>query len=173
VELAFEQWESVDVQSSVLRRTVLRFPVDREKSDNGSMFSALLHSRPVVASPDEGAYPSANADVKHAQIFETYGRSSLTFESNPEAVGPVKFLSRGSGYSLFVTPTEAVVVLRKPRLGASCKPQTRDRGSAPHRVVAPTLKHAWKVSSRYQAKTHSFPGNDPRKWRTKSRSTGR
>src|SRR6266850_2756149 len=130
-------------------------------------FSALLHSRPVVASPDEGAYPSANADVKHAQIFETYGRSSLTFESNPEAVGPVKFLSRGSGYSLFVTPTEAVVVLRKPRLGASCKPQTKRTGAVLRiEWVGANPEARLEGVEPLSGKTHSFSGNDPRKWRT-------
>ncbi|HYS16460.1 MAG TPA: Calx-beta domain-containing protein [Candidatus Binatia bacterium] len=105
--------------------------------------------------------------MKHAQIFETYGRSSLTFESNPEAVGPVKFLSRGSGYSLFVTPTEAVVVLRKPRLGASCKPQTKRTGAVLRiEWVGANPEARLEGVEPLSGKTHSFPGNDPRKWRT-------
>ena len=40
----------------------------------------------------------------------------ITFEPNQGQTDPeVKFLSRGSGYRLFLTPTEAIVSLHKPR----------------------------------------------------------
>jgi hypothetical protein len=51
------------------------------------------------------------------------GPLPLAFEPNlGQAEAPVKFLSRGRGYGLFLTPTEAVVVLAPPgRVGADVR----------------------------------------------------
>lgn len=49
-----------------------------------------------------------------ATIQATYGKLPLHFEANQgQTNGQVKFLSRGSGYSLFLTSTEAVLALRQ------------------------------------------------------------
>src|SRR5438477_7618404 len=46
---------------------------------------------------------------------ENYGKLPLSFEANHGQTDPkVKFLSRGSGYTLFLTTTEAVFSLLKP-----------------------------------------------------------
>ena len=51
--------------------------------------------------------------AKKAQLIEGYGKLPLHFEANQGQVeGTVRFLSRGSGYSLFLTSTEAVLTLR-------------------------------------------------------------
>lgn len=48
------------------------------------------------------------------QVVETYGKLPLSFEANQgQTDKQVKFLSRGSGYTLFLTPTEAVLSLNK------------------------------------------------------------
>lgn len=45
-------------------------------------------------------------------MVESYGKLPLAFEANQGQTDPqVKFLSRGAGYSLFLTPTEAVLAL--------------------------------------------------------------
>ena len=47
---------------------------------------------------------------------ESYGTLPLSFEPNQGQTDPkVKFLSRGSGYTLFLTPNEAVFSLTKPQ----------------------------------------------------------
>src|SRR2546422_10756929 len=47
-------------------------------------------------------------------VQEAYGKLPLMFEVNRGQTDPqVKFLSRGPGYTLFLTPTEAVLVLSK------------------------------------------------------------
>jgi YD repeat-containing protein len=49
-----------------------------------------------------------------AQIEESYGKLPLRFEANAgQTDSQVKFLSRGSGYSLFLTPTESVLALSR------------------------------------------------------------
>src|SRR5260370_458355 len=51
-----------------------------------------------------------------------YGRLPLSFEPNEGQTDPqVKFLSRGHGYALFLTSTEAVLALRKPAPDAAAK----------------------------------------------------
>ena len=47
-------------------------------------------------------------------LVANYGKLPLSFEANQGQVrGPVKFLSRGGGYTLFLTGHEAVLVLNK------------------------------------------------------------
>src|SRR5262245_43906321 len=47
-----------------------------------------------------------------ARASEAYGKLPLRFEANAgQADGQVKFLSRGSGYDLFLTPTEAILAM--------------------------------------------------------------
>ncbi|MGH7253063.1 MAG: SBBP repeat-containing protein, partial [Nitrospiraceae bacterium] len=64
----------------------------------------------TFASPSPtGADPSTKA-----RLVETYGKLPLSFEANQgQTDEQVKFLSRGPGYSVFLTPTEAVLALHK------------------------------------------------------------
>ena len=56
------------------------------------------------------------------QVVEAYGKLPLSFEANEgQADAQVKFFSRGSGYSLFLTQTEAVMVLKKPSARGAIK----------------------------------------------------
>jgi hypothetical protein len=49
-----------------------------------------------------------------AQIKEAHGKLPLSFEANHGQTDlQVKFLARGSGYSLFLTPAESVLALRQ------------------------------------------------------------
>jgi hypothetical protein len=57
-------------------------------------------------------------------LVEAYGKLPLSFEVNKgQTDQQVKFLSRGSGYSLFLTGNEAVLALRKPIQMANGKRQ--------------------------------------------------
>ena len=116
-----------------------------------------------------------------ARIIAAYGRLPLSFEANRgQAASAVKFLSRGSGYDLFLTSTEAVLNLKKPEVRKS--PQI-----APISPIAfqsaPSAKSADDVVLRMKligsnpaaqisgadelpGKTNYFIGNDPSKWRT-------
>ena len=78
---------------------------------------------PVGSNPTSVAIGDLNGDGKpkeaQARMVANYGRIPLHFESNQgQADGKVKFLTRGSGYSMFFTPTEMVLSL------ASGSPQT-------------------------------------------------
>jgi len=53
-------------------------------------------------------------ETKRIELNQAYGKLPLSFEANQGQTDPkVKFLSRGNGYSLFLAPTEAVLVLTK------------------------------------------------------------
>ncbi len=58
--------------------------------------------------------------VSKAKMVEACGKLPLQFEVNEgQTDKPVKFLSRGSGYSLFLTANEAVLALSQMRI-ADC-----------------------------------------------------
>jgi hypothetical protein len=84
----------------------------------------------------------------------SYGELPLSFEvNNGQADATVKFLSRGRGYAVFLTSTEAVVALRGRR---SLRMQIVGGAPAPPASGLDPLP----------GKTNYFIGNDPRKWRT-------
>ncbi|MGH9833330.1 MAG: hypothetical protein ACREBD_09650 [Blastocatellia bacterium] len=65
------------------------------------------------------AQPSSSAPIKlddktsRAGLIESYGRLPLRFEANRgQTDARVKFISRGAGYSLFLTGDEAALQLR-------------------------------------------------------------
>ncbi len=130
----------------------------------------LLTPKPYSAAK----YPAANKP----QVVENYGKLPLSFEANQgQTDGRVNFLSRGSGYSLFLTPTEAVLALRKPVV--SNRGRTRHANAeaeqvpaAPPSVVRMKLVGANpspRVSGLEElpGKNNYFIGNDPSKWRTR------
>ncbi len=80
---------------------------------------AIAIGRPAVARRADTVAPStlaAPADHARAGISETYGKLPLSFEANRgQTDGQVKFLTRGAGYALFFSQTEAVLVLSQPK----------------------------------------------------------
>ena len=60
------------------------------------------------------------ARLTKPQVLESYGKLPLSFEANHgQTDRQVKFLSRGSGYSLFLTANETVLSLSKPATPAA------------------------------------------------------
>src|SRR5437660_3092884 len=60
--------------------------------------------------------------VAPAELLKSYGNLPLSFEVNQGQTNrQVKFLSRGSGYSLFLTPREAVLALAAPSRARDAK----------------------------------------------------
>ena len=67
--------------------------------------------------------------VPNARIVAAYGKLPLSFEANQgQTDSQVKFLSRGGGYSLFLTSNEAVLSLRK-----SVNPSRDSNGAGPEK----------------------------------------
>src|SRR5947208_12880229 len=58
------------------------------------------------------AAPLSFDTATRARVNATYGRLPLYFEANQGQTDPqVRFLARGGGHTLFLTPTEALLVL--------------------------------------------------------------
>ena len=114
------------------------------------------------------------------RVLSDYGKLPLSFEANQGQTDEnVKFLSRGPGYSLFLTNSEAVLALRKTapissrlkvRPGqtpvARQKPAARE--TAVLRMQLADAKSAPRTLGEEElpGKDNYFLGNDPLKWRT-------
>jgi hypothetical protein len=106
-----------------------------------------------------------------------YGKLPVRFEANQgQTAGDVHFLARGNGYGLFLTPTESVLVLRKPRSDESRGPAGRRDVAGAGRSEPPAVLRMKllgasprpKIVGRDElpGKSHYFIGNDPKRWRT-------
>ncbi|PYL10689.1 MAG: hypothetical protein DME33_00055, partial [Verrucomicrobia bacterium] len=119
--------------------------------------------------------PSKPGEATGMQVSETYGKLPLSFEANAgQTDAKVKFLSRGSGYSLFLTDSEAVLTLTKnskstalaaKNAASSPKPNTQ---SAVVRMKLVGANPRTSVAGRDElpGNVNYFIGNDPTKWRT-------
>jgi Beta-propeller repeat len=130
--------------------------------------TGLLNIAPVhVYSSSSYAYkaPACRYDV--ARVKESYSKIPLSFVANfGQADKKVKFLSRGSGYSLALTPTTFTLAVANP---LDKNNEIRSRASAS--VLQATLlggNAAAKLTGleRLLTRTNYFIGSDPQKWKT-------
>ena len=92
--------------------------------------------RMLVLFPFLVGFDCPGAAGAEARVSETYGKLPLYFEANRgQTHEDVRFLARGPGYGLFLTPTEVVLTLLKPESPA--------RKPAAH---GPRCKVGWKES---------------------------
>ena len=138
------------------------------------LWGALLVSTESTTQSVAPATTSADAAVK-ARISDTYGRLPLTFEANRGQTDPqVKFLARGSGYTLFLTPTEAVLALTTRGTAAvvptAAAPKVEQTGKVQHftlrmQLVGTNRRAPVEGRDELPGKAHYFLGSDPAKWR--------
>lgn len=108
--------------------------------------------------------------VAEARINERYGKLPLSFEANQgQQDSTVEFLSRGQGYTLFLTRTEAVLVLtRLGKLQQSGKTAGQMPESAIVRMalLGANAEPAIRGLDKLSGKSHYFIGNNPQGWHT-------
>ncbi len=74
---------------------------------------SATHNSPSPKKPQTSPKSAQPNQLTQLKINQNYGHIPLYFEPNEGQSDPqVKFISRGSGYSLFLTPAEAVFALR-------------------------------------------------------------
>ena len=121
--------------------------------------------------------PAKSDDASRAQIIDTFGKLPLRFEANPgQTDEQVKFLARGTGHTLFLTPTEAVMVFTKREQTAKSRLQgARLRPEEAVHVTRTVLRMTFVGANpeprvvgaeELPDKANYFIGNDPAKWRT-------
>ena len=117
--------------------------------------------------------PTKVADTAvRAKLIEAYGNLPLAFEPNlGQTNGEVQFLSRGSGYTLFLTSGEAVLALRSQQSsGVSCPLQkATDHGQLTADALRLKLVGANRAArmtglEELPGKSNYFIGNNPAKW---------
>src|SRR2546428_5274371 len=124
--------------------------------------------------------------VDETPLRQVHVSIPLSFEANRGQTDPsVRCLSRGRGSTLFLTPSEAVLVLRAPARGKGLEARGGDApsnlGSLSPIAYRPSPAALAVLRMRFvganpapsvegldelAGKSHYFLGNDPRRWRT-------
>src|SRR5215510_3646990 len=113
-------------------------------------------SKPARLSPEIGAGVAQAKAPNKALMSETLGRLPLSFEANRDQCdGPADFITRGPGYSLFLSATEATMALRRNESGWL-------------RMKLKGANHAARGTGLEEApgKSNYIINRDPRRWRT-------
>lgn len=147
-----------------MKRVHLRF---------AGMFLLILAVTCLVATPPELKIRSVGAaegsskvsssnpaktGLNKAKLVENYGKLPLRFEPNHGQINPeVKFVSRGSGYTLFLTGNNAVMALRGADTQTSSLTMTLVGANASPQISGQEL---------FAGKSNYYVGNDQSKWRT-------
>ncbi len=141
----------------------------------------------MIFPPDANAataVPSAATPASVPDVWKAYGRVPLQFEANQgQADSQVKFLARGLGYTVFLTPSEAVLMLRSPTMSEDMPlPEAPGLGRlarVEHEGKNPPERGATVVRLNLvganpepevagleplPGKVNYFIGNDPNKW---------
>jgi hypothetical protein len=122
-----------------------KVPVPAPKSGPAAKAGSADVSFGSAAGRDESA-ASPTPQAARPRLAEAYGKLPLSFEINRgQTDSQVKFLSRGSGYSLFLTGNEAVLALKKP-------------GARSRKPVAPAFRPAHQGSADLGFRSAAFPG---------------
>lgn len=117
-----------------------------------------------------------------ADINRSYGKLPMSFVPNlGQTDKRAHFTARGAGYSLFIAPTETVLVLSKPnsskthiaahpsgvRANASVQPQAKREAVALRMsLVGANPKAQVQGQQRQAGKVNYLQGKDTSKWRT-------
>ena len=121
---------------------------------------------------------SPSGTAVSSKLIANYGKMPLRFEANRGQTDPrAQFVSRGQGYTLFLTSSEAVLELAKPTVKQT--PSSRLLNAMPDGTrsnSAPSVVHLQFVGANENpvithedelvTKSNYFIGNDASKWRT-------
>ncbi len=142
----------------------------------GAVLLVLVGLRAFGGGPT-GSRPGAD-QVSDVARSDSYGKVPLSFEVNRGQTDPsVRFLARGDGYSLFLTPTEAVLTLRAPAQprrvagagsaagrGASAEAKPRQTAVVRMRLAGANARPRMSGLDRQPGASHYFVGKDPGRW---------
>ncbi len=127
-----------------------------------------LASYDAVGSPS--AIPAKPDQAAQIRAVESYGRLPLGFEVNKgQAALHIKFLTRGQGYTLHLTPTGAVLALGKteqalPGNTIKGSPGSTARAAIKMRILGLTATPKITGQNELPGKVNYFIGNNPDKW---------
>jgi hypothetical protein len=166
---------------AILVSSLMLFGVMRNR---GKHFAQPAMGRSSVTTAGAANSPLGKDSSKWASA---YRKLPLSFEQNVgQTAQEVRYLSHGSGYELFLTPTEAVLALRPPvshdlsprhrfKTVRALREALRARTITAVRVRFEGANPAAKISGmeHLRKKTNYFVGSDPQKWHAGVPSFGR
>jgi uncharacterized repeat protein (TIGR01451 family) len=118
---------------------------------------AFLLRRDVTATPAHDS-PAGSALSNPQQIRSAFGRLPLSFEPNQgQSDSRVKFLARGNGYGLYLTPTEAVLALPQAK-------KDQNRPVVEMQFGGANQSAQLAGTNLLPGKSNYFIGNDPSRW---------
>jgi len=141
----------------------------------------------IVVGLEPAATPWANATESGTQppapsiatLQSSYGKLPLSFEANHgQWAASVQFVTRGSGHTLFLTPSEAVLSLRtggtkNQERGIDATPRTTLSSPSPNSYSAVRMRFEGADAQAEMVGLETLPGivnyfigDDPSKWRT-------
>jgi uncharacterized repeat protein (TIGR01451 family) len=122
-------------------------------------------ARQLVAQTDTASVVSRYTPAAGIQ-GDSYNKLPLSFEANRGQTDPrVKFLSRGPGYALFLTATEAVLALNEPTLQHST-PNTRPPTVVRMQLLGANPAPSIVGAESLRGKVNYIHGSDPALWHT-------
>jgi hypothetical protein len=149
-------------------KTLIRFVAAVLLSALGIMILVSGVSRfPRLEPKQVSAHPwvSTSQTRTPPRLVSEYARLPLRFEANQGQSDPrVQFLSRGPGYTLFLTPEEAVLALRQ---------SAGTRTGVVRLKLAGANPAAARGLDPLGSESHYLTGNEPRRWRTAVVNYGR
>ncbi len=152
----------------------------------GSILNPIMQAQTAasVAAANASEPSSAKVDPSAAvRISSEYGKLPISFEVNQgQTDGSVQFLARGAGYTLFLTPGEAVLSLnavhaKAAQPGSPIGPRdARASGGKVEPILPSSTVRLQLIGANTRAevvgvdalpgKSNYFIGNDPAKWQT-------
>ncbi len=181
----------LNVDGQMIKKNVFR---NRLRFLNAGLFACviLVFGMGLVATTHNSSFPvtkKSNASSKaqldagtRLKLNQNYGHIPLYFEPNEGQTDPqVKFISRGSGYTFFITPAEAVFVLKH----GGPKDLSQKTGRLGHKFPIPNSSFQigspdvlrlrleggnrmaeFEGMEKAEGKSNYFIGNDRSKWHT-------
>jgi photosystem II stability/assembly factor-like uncharacterized protein len=143
------------------------------QKDDGSLPPPTAADQTAVTQPTTTLNPETKA-----RLADNFGKLPLSFEINKGQVDQVvKFLAHGTGYDLFLTSTEAVLRVHKPRPPQADKSKETDPRKKPDananvregtvlrlKLLGANATSKTEGQDELPGKVNYFTGNDPEKW---------
>ncbi len=160
------------VAASLIFSLTVRIPVTlAEEMPHSSGQPSISDPLPTTEKPASDETLAGGDPAMQTRVERAYGQLPLSFEANRgQTDREVKFISRGAGYALFLTSTEAVLTFRtadnESRDDENPQSAIRNPQLAVLRMKLAGANPAPQIVGEDQLPGHSnyLKGNDPQKW---------
>lgn len=137
-------------------------------SEPRALLVELLERRRMLSVDAQHASGTSSAEnAQTSELAAAYLQAPLSFEPNVgQTDGEVNFLARGEGYSLYLTPTQAVLDLTQSASEAAGKPSQLGSATLGMQLVGANDEAQATGLDLLPSKSNYVLGNDISKWRT-------